>query len=137
MSIGQGMGPNLLARLIGAMHLIRSNTIWYNIYGHATTWLWNRASPNTYLLEKKAQGIKIMQPWMCGSWKTFVPNFVIMNRRQLLGLRGTQTWNGASSKLFCGTPKVFKSTLVELTSSHILQLIGMITWGVGSIPFNV
>jgi hypothetical protein len=56
------MGPNLLARLMGAMHPIWSNTIWYNIYGRATMWLWNQATPNTHLFEMKAQGIKMMQP---------------------------------------------------------------------------
>jgi hypothetical protein len=34
-------------------------------------------------------------------------------------------------------PKVPKPTLVKLAFSHILQLLGMTTWGVGSIPFNV
>jgi len=35
------------------------------------------------------------------------------------------------------TPKVPKPTIVKLTSSHILWLLGMITWGVGAIPPNV
>jgi hypothetical protein len=35
------------------------------------------------------------------------------------------------------TFEVHKPTFVSLTSSHILRLLGMITWGVGSIPFNV
>jgi len=35
------------------------------------------------------------------------------------------------------TPKVPKPALVKLTSSHILELFGMIAWGVGSIVFNV
>jgi len=35
------------------------------------------------------------------------------------------------------TPKVPKPTLVKLTSSHILWLFNMTTWGVGAIPLNV
>jgi hypothetical protein len=35
------------------------------------------------------------------------------------------------------THKVLKPALVKLTFSHILQLLGMIAWGVGVIPFNV
>jgi hypothetical protein len=35
------------------------------------------------------------------------------------------------------TPKVPKPALVKLAFSAILDLLGMTTWGVGSIPFNV
>ncbi len=35
------------------------------------------------------------------------------------------------------TLKIPKPTLVKLASSHILQLIGMTTWGVGALPFNM
>ncbi len=35
------------------------------------------------------------------------------------------------------THEVPKPTLTKLVFSHILQLFGMITWGVGSISFNV
>ncbi len=35
------------------------------------------------------------------------------------------------------TPKVLKPTLIMLTSDTILELLGMIAWGVRSIPFNV
>ncbi len=35
------------------------------------------------------------------------------------------------------TPKVPKPTLVKLTFSHILQLLGTIAWGVGGILLNV
>jgi hypothetical protein len=35
------------------------------------------------------------------------------------------------------TLEVPTPTLIKLTSSHILQLLGMITWGVGAIPLNV
>ncbi len=35
------------------------------------------------------------------------------------------------------TPKVPKPTPIKLASSHILQLLGMTTWGVGAIPLNV
>ncbi len=35
------------------------------------------------------------------------------------------------------THEVPKLTLVKLTSSHILQLLGMTTWGVGAILLNV
>jgi hypothetical protein len=35
------------------------------------------------------------------------------------------------------TPKVPKLALVKLASSHILELLGMTAWGVGSIIFNV
>jgi hypothetical protein len=35
------------------------------------------------------------------------------------------------------TLEVPKPALVRLASSHILRLLGMITWGVGSIPLNV
>jgi hypothetical protein len=35
------------------------------------------------------------------------------------------------------TPEVPKPALVKLAFSAILDLLGMITWGVGSIPFNV
>jgi len=51
-----------LAMLMGVMHPISLSTTWYNICEHAAMWLWRRASPNTHLLEKKAQGIKIMWP---------------------------------------------------------------------------
>jgi uncharacterized membrane protein len=33
--------------------------------------------------------------------------------------------------------KVLKPTLVKLVFSHILQLLNMTTWDVGSIPLNV
>jgi hypothetical protein len=45
--------------------------------------------------------------------------------------------SGIGSKLPCRTPKALKLTLVKLASSHILQLLGMTTLGVGSIPLNV
>ncbi len=35
------------------------------------------------------------------------------------------------------TLEVLKPTLVKLTSNHIRQLLGMIAWGVGAIPFNM
>ncbi len=35
------------------------------------------------------------------------------------------------------TPKVLKPTLIMLTSNTILELLGMIAWGLKSIPFNV
>ncbi len=35
------------------------------------------------------------------------------------------------------TPKVFKLAFVRLTFNHILWLLGMTTWGVGAILFNV
>jgi hypothetical protein len=35
------------------------------------------------------------------------------------------------------TPKVPKIALVRLAFNHILQLLGMATWGVGAIPLNV
>ncbi len=35
------------------------------------------------------------------------------------------------------TPKVPKLALVRLIFNHILQLLGMATWGVGAIPLNV
>jgi len=35
------------------------------------------------------------------------------------------------------TPKLPKPTFMKLASSHILQLIGMTTWGVGALPFNM
>ncbi len=35
------------------------------------------------------------------------------------------------------TLKVPKLTLVKLASTHILELIGMTVWGVGSILLNV
>jgi hypothetical protein len=35
------------------------------------------------------------------------------------------------------TPEVLRPTFVKLTSSHTLQLLGMITRGLGAIPFNV
>jgi hypothetical protein len=35
------------------------------------------------------------------------------------------------------TLEMLKLALVRLASNHILQLFGMTTWGVGSIPFNV
>jgi len=35
------------------------------------------------------------------------------------------------------TFEVPKLTFVKLTSSHILQLFGMTTWGVGAMPFNI
>jgi hypothetical protein len=35
------------------------------------------------------------------------------------------------------TPKVPKPTLIKLAYRHILQLLGITTWGVGAIPFNV
>jgi hypothetical protein len=35
------------------------------------------------------------------------------------------------------TPKVLKPALVKLASIAIFELLGMTTWGVGSIPFNV
>jgi hypothetical protein len=35
------------------------------------------------------------------------------------------------------TPKVLKLALVKLTFNHILQILGMTTWGVGAIFLNV
>ncbi len=35
------------------------------------------------------------------------------------------------------TLEVLKPTLVRLAFSYILWFLGMITWGVGSIPLNV
>ncbi len=35
------------------------------------------------------------------------------------------------------TLEVSKLALVKLAFSHILQLFGMIAWGVGAMPFNV
>jgi hypothetical protein len=35
------------------------------------------------------------------------------------------------------TPKIFKPTLIMLTFGTILELLGMTTWGMRSIPFNV
>jgi len=35
------------------------------------------------------------------------------------------------------TFEVLKPTFVKLTFSHILQLFGMIAWGVGPMPFNI
>jgi hypothetical protein len=35
------------------------------------------------------------------------------------------------------TSKVFKPSLIKLAFSHILELLGMTAWGVGSILFNV
>jgi hypothetical protein len=35
------------------------------------------------------------------------------------------------------TPKVLKPTLVKLAFNAILELLDMITWGVGSIPLNM
>jgi hypothetical protein len=60
-----------------------------------------------------------------------------MSKRELLGLRSTQTLHGIGSKLPCRTPKALKLTLVKLASNHILQLLGMTTLGVGSIPLNM
>jgi hypothetical protein len=74
---------------------------------------------------------------MCESWTTFWPDFVTMTKRQLLGLGGTQTLSGIGSKLPYKTPKAPKLTFVKLAFSHILRLLGMTTWGVGSISFNM
>ncbi len=35
------------------------------------------------------------------------------------------------------TPKVLKPTLVKVAFNAIFDILGMITWSVGSIPFNV
>ncbi len=35
------------------------------------------------------------------------------------------------------TFEVFKPTFVKLAFNHILQLLNMTTWGVGSIPLNI
>ncbi len=35
------------------------------------------------------------------------------------------------------TPKIPKPAFIKLTFNHILQFIGMIAWGVGSIYFNM
>jgi len=35
------------------------------------------------------------------------------------------------------THEVFKPALVKPTFNHILQLLGMIAWGVKAIPFHV
>jgi hypothetical protein len=35
------------------------------------------------------------------------------------------------------TPKVPKFAFIKLTSNHIHQIFGMITWGCGGIPLNV
>jgi len=40
--IGQGMGPRLLVRLMGAMYLTSPNTTWYSICECATMWLWSQ-----------------------------------------------------------------------------------------------
>jgi hypothetical protein len=35
------------------------------------------------------------------------------------------------------TLEVFKPTLVKLSFNHILQLFGMIAWGMGAMPLNM
>jgi hypothetical protein len=35
------------------------------------------------------------------------------------------------------THELLKSALMKLTFNHIVQLLSMITWGVGAMPFNV
>jgi hypothetical protein len=84
-------GPKFVCRIDGCDASYWPNTTWYDIFGHATIWLWSWTSPNTHLLGRKAQGIKIMWPCMRRSWITFWHGIVAMSRRQLLRLGGIQT----------------------------------------------
>jgi hypothetical protein len=59
--IGQRMGPNLLAYLMGAMHPIWPSTIWCDICGCVTMLPWSWASLDAHLFRNKAQRFKVMR----------------------------------------------------------------------------
>jgi len=99
--IGQRMGLNLLIVLMGVVHPIWPNKIWCNSSKHITMLPLSWISPNAHLLKSKARGFKITQRWMCRSWTTLWPSFIVMNKKLLLGLKVTHSWSGIGSKLIC------------------------------------
>jgi hypothetical protein len=135
-SIGQGMGPNLLVRLMGVMHPTQPSTTWYGICRHATMWLWNKVIPNTHLFGRhegsRSCGHECMgleQP--LGSLPSQWTKAIAQTKRCAF-----LEWDRLQSDLKY-TPKVPKPTLVKLASGHILWLLSVTARGVGAIPFNL
>ncbi len=115
-SIGQGTCPNLLIGLMGVMHLIQPNTIWYDICKHATMWLWNRPSI-------REEGMRVQDHVAMNAWVLNNPLVRFHCNEEKAIVRAKRCtfleWDRLQSDLQY-TPKVPKSTLVKLASSHIL-----------------
>ncbi len=136
--IGQGMVPSLFLGLINAMWPTPPNTTWYTICRHVTMLFWSSISPNAHLCRRTAWGIKTMWPWMHKFWITQWFDFTATNKRQLLGSKRHVNLKWGKLHVVMGdTLEVPKPTLVKLAFNAKLDILGMITWSVGSIPFNV
>ncbi len=99
---------------------------------------WNKVRFFVHLLGMRGQGPKTMYLWMQRFWLTPWFNYNGMIRRPMPTPRAKQFRNGNNFNLMQNAPHQFPNlVLVRLTSSHLTNILGILKWGVGSIPFHV
>jgi len=102
-------GPKFACRVNGcnASYTTKYNLVWH-LRAHNIVTM-EPKSLDAHIFKGKAWGIKITWLWMHRFWTTLWSGSITMNKRQLLGLRGTQTWSGIGFRLIYNTHLRFLS----------------------------